>query len=90
MGDRQHNGPKGRAPVDEMRRAWFDGWTEGVIWTLSRTMHVLREAGHPESIGWSVIQDIVPGSRRGVGRTATRASASLNRQPCADGGRGDP
>ena len=36
MGDRQHS-PARRARVDAWRRAWFDGWTEGVIWTLART-----------------------------------------------------
>ena len=58
MGDRQHSSTERGARVDEWRRAWFDGWTEGVIWTLARTVHALREGGHPESVGWSVIQHI--------------------------------
>ena len=56
MAYRQHENCERAVRVEEGRRAWFDGWTEGVIWTLAKTVRVLREAGHPEAVGWSVIQ----------------------------------
>ena len=46
MGDKRHGSPERDARVTEWRRAWFDGWTEGVSWTLLRT---LRGSPH----GWS-------------------------------------
>ena len=70
MAARQHNSPEREARVDEWRRAWFDGWAEGVIWTLARTVHALRESGHPECVGWSVIQ------RMASDTTAPEAEAS--------------
>ena len=32
MGERRYGGPEGETRHDELRRAWFDGWTEGVMW----------------------------------------------------------
>ncbi len=56
MAHRQHESCERAGRVEEWRRAWFDGWTEGVIWTLAKTVCVLREAGHPEAVGSSIIQ----------------------------------
>ena len=58
MADRQHESCERAPRVEEWRRAWFDGWTEGVIWTLANTVRVLREAGHPEAVGRSVIRHV--------------------------------
>ena len=30
MGERRYGGPEGETRHDELQRAWFDGWTEGV------------------------------------------------------------
>ena len=45
------------ALVDEWRRAWFDGWTEGVIWTLAKERSVpCAKAVTPTSVGCGVIR----------------------------------
>ena len=58
MGERRYGGAEGETRHDELRRAWFDGWTEGVVWTLAKTVHALRDGGHPEAVGLSVIQHV--------------------------------
>ena len=58
MAHRHHESGERAARVEEWRRAWFDGWSEGVMWTLAKTVCVLREAGHPEAVCWSVIQHV--------------------------------
>ena len=42
MAERQRGNCERAARVEHWRRAWFDGWTEGVIWTLAKTVHALR------------------------------------------------
>lgn len=59
MADRHLTGCQRAGRVEEWRQAWFDGWTEGVIWTLSKCVRALREGGHPESVGRSVIRRVV-------------------------------
>ena len=59
MADRHPKTCEGPLRAKDWRRAWFDGWTEGVIWTLAETVHALREGGHPEAVGLSVIQRVV-------------------------------
>ena len=46
------------ARVEQWRWAWFDGWTEGVIWTLAKTVEALRDTGHPEAVGLGVIHSV--------------------------------
>ena len=58
MADRHLENCERAARVEQWRRAWFDGWTEGVIWTLAKTVHALRDGGHPEAVGLSVIQHV--------------------------------
>lgn len=58
MDDRRENGLERQAGVKEWRRAWFDGWAEGVAWTLAKTVHALRDAGHPEAVSLSVIHSV--------------------------------
>ena len=58
MADRHLKRCERAARVEERRQAWFDGWTEGVIWTLAKTVHALREGDHPEAVGRSVIQRV--------------------------------
>ena len=45
--------------VDEWRRAWFDGWAEGAVWSIAKTIQALRAAGSPESVGRSIVQHMV-------------------------------
>ena len=58
MADRHLENCERAARVEQWRRAWFDGWTEGVIWTLAKTVHALQDGGHPEAVGLSVIQHV--------------------------------
>lgn len=51
MADRHLKRCERAARVEEWRRAWFDGWTEGVVWTVSKCVHALREGGYPEAVG---------------------------------------
>ena len=88
MGDRRHKSYEREARVKEWRRAWYDGWTEGAIWTLAKTVHALREGGHPGAVGLSVVQrvssDIAsPGGRslRGAADPGRSNSRSHGRQP---------
>ncbi len=75
MADRQLENWERAARVEQWRRAWIDGWTEGVIWALAKTEHALRDGGHPEAVGLRVIQHIasahaspdVEGPRRTAG-----------------------
>ena len=58
MADRQLENCERAARVEQRRRAWIDGWTEGVIWALAKIEHALRDGGHPEAVGLSVIQHV--------------------------------
>ena len=58
MADRHLMKSERAVRVEEWRRAWFDGWTEGVIWTLAKSVHALRAGGHPEAVGRSAIQSV--------------------------------
>ena len=58
MGERRYGGPEGETRHDELRRAWFDGWTEGVMWMWGRTREALRQDGQPESVACSVIHHV--------------------------------
>ena len=61
------------ARLMELRRAWFDGWTEGAVWALTRTGHALRRgAVTMESITSSVLEHL--GS--GVSDTSCRPCSS--------------
>ena len=55
MADRRLENCERAARVEQWRRVWIDGWTEGVIWTLAKTVDALRDGGHPEAVGLSVI-----------------------------------
>ena len=58
MANRQLENRERAARVEQWRRAWFDGWTEGVIWTLAKTEQALRDIGLPEAVGLRVIQHV--------------------------------
>ena len=58
MGERRYGGPEGETRHDELRRAWFDGWTEGVMWMWGKTQQALRQDGQPESVECSVIDHV--------------------------------
>ncbi|MDE0649572.1 MAG: hypothetical protein OXI12_04420 [Gammaproteobacteria bacterium] len=75
MPDRHHENGNRAARAEELRRAWFDGWTEGVIWTLAKTVGVLREAGHPDAVGRSIVEHVLPGygPAEGEGEAEVRA-----------------
>ena len=49
---------EGETRHDELRRAWFDGWTEGVMWMWGKTRQALRQDGQPESVECSVIHHV--------------------------------
>ena len=62
MGGRRYD-PERETRRDELRRAWFDGWTEGAIWMWRRTRHSLRQDGQPESVERRVIDRVSAESR---------------------------
>ena len=68
MGERRYGGPEGETRHDELRRAWFDGWTEGVMWMLGKTRQALRQDGQPESVECSVIHHVSSELRSSDGR----------------------
>ena len=71
MGERRYGGPEGETRHDELRRAWFDGWTEGVMWTWGKTRQALRQDGQPESVECSVIHHVSSELRSSDGRRPT-------------------
>ena len=58
MGDRRYDSPECETRHDELRRAWFDGWTEGVMWMWGKTRQALRQDRQPESVECSVIRHV--------------------------------
>ena len=58
MRERRYGSPEGEIHYDELRRAWFDGWTEGVMWMWGKTRQALRQDGQPESVECSVIHHV--------------------------------
>ena len=71
MGERRYGGPEGETRHDELRRAWFDGWTEGVMWMWGKTRQALRQDGQPESVECSVIHHVSSELRSSDGRRPT-------------------
>ena len=71
MGQRRYGGPEGETRHDELRRAWFDGWTEGVMWMWGKTRQALRQDGQPESVECSVIHHVSAELRSSHGRRPT-------------------
>jgi len=59
MGDEHYSNSEHRTRVDERRLAWFDGWAEGVVWTLAKTVLVLHQEGCSETVASSVIRHII-------------------------------
>ena len=57
-GPQTARGLRARGTSRGIRRAWFDGWTEGVIWTLAKAVRALREAGQSEAVASSVIRHV--------------------------------
>ena len=83
MAHRRQESCKHEVRVEGWRRAWFDGWTEGVIWTLAatdasgnrtcpprgRSSRSSRSECHPACI----VRDTLPRSVKA--RLAARASS---------------
>lgn len=80
MADRHLKRSERAARVEEWRRAWFDGWTEGVVWTVSKCVHALREGGYPEAVGRSVIQLVV--SEHASANVGAHAETAKPGRPC--------
>lgn len=58
MGEIRYDGPECEARHDELRRAWFDGWTEGVMWMWRKTRQAVRQDDRRESLERSVIHHL--------------------------------
>ena len=63
--------PEGETRHDELRRAWIDGWTEGVMWMWGKTRQALRQDGQPESVECRVIDHVSSELRSSDGRRPT-------------------
>lgn len=70
MRDRRYGGLERETRHDELRRAWYDGWTEGVMWMWRRTRHALRQDRQPDSGECSVIHPAVSELRSSGGSVA--------------------
>ena len=69
MADRQLENCERAARVEQRRRAWIDGWTEGVIWALAKIEHALRDGrssrgGRSERHPARCLGTRLPGCRR--------------------------
>lgn len=58
MGDGPYEGAERETRHAGLRRAWFDGWTEGAMWMWARTRQALRQDGQPESVECGVIHHV--------------------------------
>ena len=61
MGHRRVTDIEREARLIELRRAWFDGWVEGMGWALARTAYALRHGPVTiESVTSTVVQHLGP------------------------------
>ncbi len=58
MGDTRYDGPECETRRDALRRVWFDGWSEGVIWMWRRTRQAIRRDDQRASLERRVIHRI--------------------------------